>query len=456
MPRSCSTASSTAALVQDPTLASTPSPTHSRKLVVSEHGYTGLEIPLVQEDQTEEMDDRKPAPAPAPATGITGGDGDDMSSSPAEIPPDADADGSVAIEEKDEGNNDNGEEDDDEDYEYEYDLSDDEGNYSGFIASAPPSHTLSSSSSHAAADVVPHDGEAKAEHIIEDEANDNEKPAGIDESSKCISTSEDNMEIAQFAAIQPSQQQKSKWREPSQQAVSMSLRVEKEKSGGRRRLAADLYKIMMNDTEEAGFSIEPCSEDSMNKWTIKLFKFDTDSNLHKDLMILGLDHVQLEMNFPEQYPFEPPFVRVVRPRFKRQTGFVMNGALCMELLTNEGWNPINDIESVIVSIRSLLVVGGGRLQAAVDMPEEKRQALLNKAQLDLEDGDKKKSGKRKWGDDEDDDKKEEGNPKKKAAGTSEESNDVGSYSVSEAEAAYDHLSNYHKKKGWSGWWAKKG
>lgn len=34
----------------------------------------------------------------------------------------------------------------------------------------------------------------------------------------------------------------------------------------------------------------------------------------------------------------------------------------------------------------------------------------------------------------------------------------GSYSVTEAKAAYDHLSDYHKKKGWdtSGWWAKKG
>jgi hypothetical protein len=36
----------------------------------------------------------------------------------------------------------------------------------------------------------------------------------------------------------------------------------------------------------------------------------------------------------------------------------------MELLTNEGRNPVNDIESVIFSIRSLLVVGDGRLSAA--------------------------------------------------------------------------------------------
>jgi len=168
-----------------------------------------------------------------------------------------------------------------------------------------------------------------------------------------------------------------KWKEPSKQAVSMSLRAERETTGGKRRLASDLYKIMMRDTEEAGFSLQPKDEEKMDKWLIKLFQFDEDSNLAKDMEIVGVDHVELEMSFPDQYPFEPPFVRVVKPKFKRQTGFVMNGALCMELLTKEGWNPINDIESVIVSIRSLLVVGDGRLAAVADLPDEQRASLLN-------------------------------------------------------------------------------
>jgi hypothetical protein len=45
-----------------------------------------------------------------------------------------------------------------------------------------------------------------------------------------------------------------------------------------------------------------------------------------------------------------------------------------------------------------------------------------------------------------------------AAGDNARRNAGGAYSVSEAEAAYSHLSSYHKKKGWdtSGWWARKG
>jgi ubiquitin-conjugating enzyme E2 Q len=251
--------------------------------------------------------------------------------------------------------------------------------------------------------------------------------------------------------VQTEDPAKKRWKEPSREAVSMSLRAERENSGGKRRLASDLYKIMMSDTMDAGFKLKPKSEDSMDKWTIKLFKFDEDSNLHKDMLVLGVDHIELEMSFPDQYPFEPPFVRVVRPRFKKQTGFVMHGALCMELLTKDGWNPVNDIESVIVSIRSLMVVGDGRLAAAVEMSETDRAAILAKiAEKCKEKRERSNSGVM----DQEHAKSADGNEKpakmSKAAG--------GQYSVAEAEAAYSHISDYHQKKGWdaSGWWAHKG
>mmetsp|Transcript_54298 Transcript_54298/g.62724 ORF Transcript_54298/g.62724 Transcript_54298/m.62724 type:complete len:454 (-) Transcript_54298:292-1653(-) len=250
------------------------------------------------------------------------------------------------------------------------------------------------------------------------------------------------------AAVAVAEAPRKKWREPSRAAVSMSLRAQQATSGSKRRLAQDLYRIMNQDHEEAGFSLAPQVEDSMEKWTIKLFQLDPDSNLAKDMMVLGIGHIELEMRFPEQYPFEPPFVRVVKPRFKRQTGFVMNGALCMELLTKDGWNPINDIESVIVSVRSLLVVGDGRLQAATEMTKTRYDTLLSTAQQQKVRGtndeviepEQKKA-------------RIEGDQQKTAT-----KSQVGSYTATEAQAAYSHLSDYHNKKGWdtSGWWARKG
>jgi ubiquitin-conjugating enzyme E2 Q len=114
-------------------------------------------------------------------------------------------------------------------------------------------------------------------------------------------------------------------------------------------------------------------------------------------------------------------------------------------LTKDGWNPINDIESVIVSIRSLLVVGDGRLQAAVELSDSRYQALLKAA-----------TGKQG---DEDCRKRQRLDGDKYAASAKPVTKDqVGTYTASEAQAAYSHLSDYHKKKGWdtSGWWARKG
>ena len=112
----------------------------------------------------------------------------------------------------------------------------------------------------------------------------------------------------------------------------------------------------------------------------------------------------------------------------------------------DGWNPVNDIESVIVSIRSLLVVGDGRLQAAHEMIDSKYQALLRaKQETRCEELTRRKRQK----------KDDSPNGNLPLAGKTDEG---GSYSVAEAHAAYSHLSDYHKKKGWdsSGWWARKG
>jgi ubiquitin-protein ligase len=135
------------------------------------------------------------------------------------------------------------------------------------------------------------------------------------------------------------------WREPSKDAVNMSLRAEKETSGSKRRLAQDLYRIMIQDTQDAGFALRPTTEDCLDEWIVNLFNFDEDSRLAKDMLVLGVASIELSMSFPEQYPFEPPFVCILKPRFERSTGFVIKGALCMELLTKVRLFQLSSFES---------------------------------------------------------------------------------------------------------------
>ena len=98
------------------------------------------------------------------------------------------------------------------------------------------------------------------------------------------------------------------------------------------------------------------------KWDILIDEVDPSEDLGKDMLKYNVDSIKLEVTFPKDYPFTPPFVRVITPRFKYMTGHVtLAGAICMEVLTTSGWTPGYSIESLIIQIKSELSEGGGRL-----------------------------------------------------------------------------------------------
>ncbi len=73
-------------------------------------------------------------------------------------------------------------------------------------------------------------------------------------------------------------------------------------------------------------------DENLSEWDVKYFKFDTASMLANDLANMQLDHqidnVWLRFSFPENFPFAPPFVRVLAPYV--QGGFVLSGgAICL-------------------------------------------------------------------------------------------------------------------------------
>ncbi|XP_046677592.1 ubiquitin-conjugating enzyme E2 Q2 isoform X1 [Homalodisca vitripennis] len=131
------------------------------------------------------------------------------------------------------------------------------------------------------------------------------------------------------------------------------------------RLMKELRDIYRSDTFKKGmYSIELVS-DSLYEWNIRLMSVDPDSPLHNDLVMLkekeGKDSILLNMLFKETYPFEPPFVRVVHPIISG--GYVlMGGAICMELLTKQGWSSAYTVEAVIMQIAATLVKGKARIQ----------------------------------------------------------------------------------------------
>lgn len=79
---------------------------------------------------------------------------------------------------------------------------------------------------------------------------------------------------------------------------------------------------------------------------------------------MGVPHILLHLAFPDNFPFAPPFMRVVEPRIEK--GFVMEGgAICMELLTPRGWASAYTVEAVLMQFAASLVKGQGRIAPKV-------------------------------------------------------------------------------------------
>lgn len=104
-----------------------------------------------------------------------------------------------------------------------------------------------------------------------------------------------------------------------------------------------------------GFRAEPRG-DNLYIWDVYLDDIDETTPLGKDMTAWAKTSereraIHMEMIFPTDYPLAPPFLRVLRPRFKFLTGHItIGGSICMQLLTTGGWSPANTIESVIVQV----------------------------------------------------------------------------------------------------------
>lgn len=110
---------------------------------------------------------------------------------------------------------------------------------------------------------------------------------------------------------------------------------------------------------DLGWYIDAEKIENVYQWIVELHSFhmiDKKLPLVADMKKKDIKSVVLEVRFNKDFPFSPPYVRVIRPRFLtfNQGGgghVVMGGAMCMELLTNTGWSSVSSMESVLMQIR---------------------------------------------------------------------------------------------------------
>jgi ubiquitin-protein ligase len=141
-------------------------------------------------------------------------------------------------------------------------------------------------------------------------------------------------------------------------ALSESIVPKKVSTGGLTKILKEYKEITQ---KKLGFNVEIQNE-NMFAWHVMISEFDEKFPIAIDMKKYKVKEIQLEILFPSNYPFHPPFVRILNPRFKYQTGHITSeGAICMELLTPSGWTPIQSIESLLIQIKALIIEGDGRL-----------------------------------------------------------------------------------------------
>jgi ubiquitin-conjugating enzyme E2 Q len=128
------------------------------------------------------------------------------------------------------------------------------------------------------------------------------------------------------------------------------------------------YKYLVSSKDCKGITVE-FRDSNLYVWDIKLDvkTFEIGKQLRADFKEYCKKYkrhpeIAFEMRFDSNYPFSPPFLRVIRPRFAFRTGHVtVGGSICMQSITRSGWIPVRTVESIFIEILFNMAEGGARL-----------------------------------------------------------------------------------------------
>eukprot|EP00040_Diaphanoeca_grandis_P018875 m.99376 g.99376 ORF g.99376 m.99376 type:complete len:286 (-) comp27152_c0_seq1:97-954(-) len=179
----------------------------------------------------------------------------------------------------------------------------------------------------------------------------------------------------------PNESQPSTSSTPTKHAIGTEgavndVKTKQSKKVKQKRLMKELKDIKKNEMKETNFAVD-LVDDNLFEWDVWLRGFDPDSDIAKDLANLkketGVGDLWLRMSFPGNFPFDPPFLRVLAPLV--EGGFVLSGgAICMELLTPDGWSTAYTVEAIIMQTIATLVKGKARIVGRTARPYGEQQA----------------------------------------------------------------------------------
>ena len=103
----------------------------------------------------------------------------------------------------------------------------------------------------------------------------------------------------------------------------------------------------------------------MSTWRVELHSFEECTSVHKELeevkKCTGKAAIEMEIKFPDNYPFAAPFVRVVRPLLIPGRVVDSDGSVVIEMLTEKAWRPTYSTTAIVETIRQEIATGGSKV-----------------------------------------------------------------------------------------------
>lgn len=104
-------------------------------------------------------------------------------------------------------------------------------------------------------------------------------------------------------------------------------------------------------------------DDASYSWVVRVDVNQCPSVLQSAMRKARASRLEFGITFHDDFPFSPPFVRVVAPEFVPQTGHVLQGGgLCTKMLSDDEWRPTTQVSSLIDSILHLINEGKPQIQ----------------------------------------------------------------------------------------------
>jgi len=164
---------------------------------------------------------------------------------------------------------------------------------------------------------------------------------------------------------------------------------------GIKRIAHELKRVQQTRKhfyQDHGMCILLCDPEGTNlrSWRLCISskRLPPKSKLRAALLEKDVEAVDIEIFIADNFPLEPPALRVIRPTFEPGSFFVhRHGALCMEALSRQGWSPTMTLMQLGIQVRLVMSNGTGRItssgamttpgQGGRDNAEKIRQRLQN-------------------------------------------------------------------------------